>query len=740
MTGTLPFRQMLTSSRLIALKKKPYGVRPIAIGETWLRIISKLVLKTDPVLVEAYEKNIAPIRYVGARQFGVLTRCGTEAVAHAIREAVHTGRALASLSLDFMNAYNIPLRERIAEAIRRLAPSHFPYFTWSYQHEAPLYCVNKQKDIVRLLSSSGVRQGDVLAPLWYCMATRCILDQLEDEFPLVEVYAYIDNIDILILAPPCSTDAELNIDHEAVPYQEPDKFVHQTVSRILQSVSETAATIGARLQPHKCSLFSLNPEHVSRCHDLGLQISTEGSVILGTPVGSDNYVSAQVNQSLSSYGQRLINALLAVDIPAQDKMLLLRHCISNTPMHLARTISLTNTPTQQIFGEWDQAISQALSEILHHDVIPSTLIDLPIRVGGFGLRSMSKLCPIAFSASLLQANAVLTQQTESFISCSLSTVNRIRPFAYEILNRFPPEPEEAALPLADLQLQLGSQTIPLCSLPPREDNGIQSALMFHRDNDESAIFREALSQRLAPLFADNRACSVWLNVHPSNSTYEIPDREYLTLARTRALYSPIMGTDSCPLCHLCAPAANHIYTCRRFGEWRLARHNHQVRILRSVCPPGTGHEVILDCSPSFSSSSSSSPSSSSSSSYLTPSPTAGNLIADLLLRQGNRLTVIDVTIVATRQMHVHHTDAEARAFRSKTTKYRPAVLNGVIQDVIPFVVGPFGNIGKAGTSFLATLSMSEPVRLRMRLSLGAARATSRIILAWLSLGERLRRS
>lgn len=737
----------MTASRLIALRKKPQGIRPIAIGETWLRILGKLLLKTDPILREAFARNTAPTQYVGTRQFGVLTRCGVEAVAHTVREAVLTGRAVASLSLDFLNAYNIPGRARMAQWISRWAPSHFRMFEWTYRHEGSLFCTNKEKDIVRLASACGVRQGDVLAPLWYCIATRHILQQLEEELPLIEVFAYIDNVDILILAPPRSNDGELNIDHRNLPYDQPDRFVQLMCQRILQIVTNAAASIGARLQPQKSSLFALNPAHLHRCQDLGIQLTSQGTSILGVPIGRDEFVSQQAQQLLSSACHRSVAALIRAELPAQDKMLLLRNCIAPTPMYLARSISLT-TSTHNIFGEWDEAMQQALKAILLINDISPTLIDLPTRLGGFGIRSMSNICTLAFSASLMQANAVLMAQTASTIHCTAGTMRRIWPFLQEVLTLFPAAHDANAAPV---QSQIDNNTLPVCDLPSRRNKGIQSALTFHRDNNTANTFQQGLHPRLAPLYADSRACSAWLNIHPTNAYFELPDREFLTMARARALHEPTSLLGQCPLCHLTAPNANHIYTCRRFGEWRLSRHNFITRSLRSACPANTIYQALLTRTPAHSpvhsppSSPSASPSSpsrtaisSSGLPYLTPSPLAGHLIADLLIRQGNRSIAVDVTVVSTRQIHVTHRDAELRAAQAKVTKYRPAILNGTIKEVVPFVVGPFGNIGEGATQFINTLSAPDPVRLRLNISIAAARATSRMILAWLSLAERVR--
>lgn len=633
----------------------------------------------------------------------------------------------------------------MANKIKQLAPAHFKFFEWSYRHEASLFCVNKERDIVRLTSSSGVRQGDVLAPLWYCIATRYILDQLEQDFPLIEVYAYIDNIDILILAPPASNDGELNVDHRTLPYQQPDKFVAHTVKKILQTVTESAATIGARLQPAKCVLFAPQQRMLRDCHDLGVQLSHQGTHILGVPVGQDDFVDTQVRQQLAASSTRAVKALLDIDLPAQDKMLLLRHCIATIPVHVVRTVALnTSTTTPNfVFNDWDQAMCRALKAILHLEDIDETLVDLPVRLGGFGIRCMTNLCSMAFSASLMQANAVLVAQTGQAVACTANTMQRIWPYLQEILNLFPP-PEEAGrdgqMMTATVQQQIDNKIVPTCGLPPRRGEGIQQALTFHRDDQRAQIFMESLPDRVAPLFADSRACSAWLNIHPSNRIFEMEDSEFLTLARARALHDPVAARDTCFWCRLVNPPANHHYTCRGFGDWRLQRHNYITRLVRAACPADTLYQAVLSMTtvaqlrapgPPV-------PASRFALPHMIPMSTSDCLIADLLMFRGIKAIAVDITVVATRQIHVSHREAEMRAAKHKMTKYTPVLLNGTIQELIPFVVGPFGNIGQHASEFLKALDPPEPNRLRLQISMAACRATARMILAWLSLARRVR--
>jgi hypothetical protein len=737
--GVLEYRRLFTSSLLISLQKKPKGIRPIAIGETWVRIFGKLILKLDPILRDALINNTGPTAYVGCHQYGVLTRSGTEVVAHAIREAIQSGRAVAHLTLDFRNAYNDGDRIEFAERIGQLAPSHSPYFQWLYRHAASLFTVDRQTNqIIRLESSSGLRQGDVLASLWYCIGARAILDHLTDNFPLIEVFGYVDNVDILILKPPLSNDEELNIDHEKFPPADNlPQYIQMTVNEVLQHVNQVSSNLGIKLQPAKCSLFVPKPDHRPLQQDLPIPLHHDGSVVLGTPVGSDDFIREKVESILDEYGGQVMQAIMHLPIPKQDKMILLRSCVASIPMHLARTVSLQNGLTGQIFESWDTNLQEACAHLLHLNMVPSQLVDLPIRLGGFGLRLMKGLSSVAFPASLLQANMVLcTQRKDTALQCSWPTASRCCKYLNIALQLFPPPPEQqVSQEVVDNLLVSG--TLPHITIPTRSEDGIQRMFSMARDAKKRDHFvNVTLSPRDRTLFADTSVARSWLHVRPTHPHMNIPDREFTVLARARALYVGTGQYPDCPCCKADEIPGNHPYSCRALSQWRQERHNFQVRLLQSYLPSETkiehklpGLKPFSPTAPSFSSSSSSSSlSAKSRTPHQAPRSTRRRLIADLLIPSS--LTAFDVTIVATRPIHSTHLEAEKRAENHKVRKYSPALADGTIRDIIPVVIGPFGNIGVQARAYIDTNLPDFAKALKTRIALGVARGTARMIECW----------
>jgi len=98
--GLLPkeTQPLFWCSRLVALQKRPSGIRPIAVGETFRRLAGKLLLR----------KHLADVLpSLRPHQVGVGVRGGVETVIHDLRAWVRKARlGEGILSIDFRNAFN----------------------------------------------------------------------------------------------------------------------------------------------------------------------------------------------------------------------------------------------------------------------------------------------------------------------------------------------------------------------------------------------------------------------------------------------------------------------------------------------------------------------------------------------------------------------------------------------------------------------------------------------------------
>ena len=95
LTGDMPEWEELRASRLVPLRKKCGGIRPIAIGEVWARLMSMCAMAACPQI----GPSLAPL------QVGVGVRGGAQCLGHAIRAGVLQHPDHVTVQLDFKNAF-----------------------------------------------------------------------------------------------------------------------------------------------------------------------------------------------------------------------------------------------------------------------------------------------------------------------------------------------------------------------------------------------------------------------------------------------------------------------------------------------------------------------------------------------------------------------------------------------------------------------------------------------------------
>lgn len=207
------FIQVMYGASLCALNKKGGGVRPIAVGNTFRRITSKLACAS--VRSERASKFIP-------RQVGFGVKGGCEAAAHATRSFIkkNSHRKVVIVKIDFRNAFNEVDRDVFLNEMRLNCPAIFPYLWQCYSAPTLLF----YGDFI-LLSQNGAQQGDPCGPLIFSSANQFVIDALVSEF----VIFYLD-------------DGTIAGEYEPVLHD-------------FKKVIDECAKIGLQINPTKCELF-----------------------------------------------------------------------------------------------------------------------------------------------------------------------------------------------------------------------------------------------------------------------------------------------------------------------------------------------------------------------------------------------------------------------------------------------------------------------------------------------------
>ncbi|XP_008486032.1 uncharacterized protein LOC103522716, partial [Diaphorina citri] len=256
LSGNLPddLCPLLYGASLCALKKKDGGLRPIAVGNTFRRLTSKLVcFKLRPTLNE----------YLLPHQLGVSAKQGCEAAIHSVRTYVsnpsNSGKVL--LKIDFKNAFNSVERDVILHQVKAKIPSAFPFLNQCYRKPS---CLFFGKEYIS--SVVGAQQGDPCGPLAFCLAVQHIVQSMKSE---LNVW-YLD-------------DATLADDPE-------------TVLSDFKALISLAKDAGLEINSAKCEIFSISsPLDISTLNDFRsiapdiTLLSDRDLSLLGAPILLDSF-------------------------------------------------------------------------------------------------------------------------------------------------------------------------------------------------------------------------------------------------------------------------------------------------------------------------------------------------------------------------------------------------------------------------------------------------------------------
>ena len=150
------------TANLAALLKKNGDIRPIGVGETWRRLVSKCLSKVSQ---RHASEHLVPL------QVGVGLPLGTEAAVRTLRSWFHRHAEEGDkvvLNIDFENAFNCVDRQTIIQQCRLHFPELSPWVEWCYMEPSLL-----QFGARTIKSESGVQQGDPLGPLLLPWRSSC---------------------------------------------------------------------------------------------------------------------------------------------------------------------------------------------------------------------------------------------------------------------------------------------------------------------------------------------------------------------------------------------------------------------------------------------------------------------------------------------------------------------------------------------------------------------------------------
>ena len=163
---------VLFGANLTPLRKKDGGIRPIASGSVFRRLVGKIVSQR---IQAQLGEVLRPV------QLGYGTKGGCEIAVHATRAflGMATNETRCLLKLDFKNAFNTIRREKMLEKVKEVIPDYLPYVSGTYLSPTTLFCGDET-----ISSNNGVQQGDPLGQMLFCLVVDELAKSLESPLNL----------------------------------------------------------------------------------------------------------------------------------------------------------------------------------------------------------------------------------------------------------------------------------------------------------------------------------------------------------------------------------------------------------------------------------------------------------------------------------------------------------------------------------------------------------------------------
>ena len=303
LNGNLPdrARELLLASRLVALTKTEGKYRPIAVGELFPRLAGKLAMNK---VTSAAAALLAP------HQLGVGVPCGAERIVHSLQHTltdVNSRHAL--LKVDIANAFNTCDRARVLRLLYEQPALSALYRMADFAYSSPSQLLLQGCEGQSLLSANGVRQGDALSALLFCLYLRDTLAEVS-QIADVQLHAFCDDVNVS---------------------GEPAEVV-----KALHALQQKLPAIGLQLNTAKshCAYFHeaeapLQRSVLTTLAELDIQMHDDWLEVVGAVVGRDEDairkgVAAKLDEDEGTAA--FFHRLQLDELNVQSAILILRQC------------------------------------------------------------------------------------------------------------------------------------------------------------------------------------------------------------------------------------------------------------------------------------------------------------------------------------------------------------------------------------------------------------------------------
>jgi hypothetical protein len=556
---------------------------------------------------------------MGDIQLGVGTSCGAEKIVHTVQNFILTKPTEDAILIDFRNAFNTVSREIILQAIKIQLPNMYPFVSTIYDASPNLWfksppTPNQPPTVSSILSAEGAQQGDPLGPLLFALAVMPLLKDLDRALGGI-VRAYLDDTTLLGQFV-FQTNSLTLLSNECQKY---GLSVNYKKFHILMGSRPTLEDALADQQAYALLCPGIPTTNI-KIHPDNLPSSSSlyGFVVLGTPVGTDEFVI--------SYLANFVSSTLVSDINRLDKVTQLHslwtyfsYVVNQKITHLLRAIPPRLTASLVKSFELIQLKLfnrvTCLDLLSEGDCEPLPLTDLQLRqlrlstsCGGFNLRYLTDVSNAAFLASMTTSYPSLISSFPDFSTSVLyrdyeesyaywksnSTFPTTTPSSISSNSPTRPTTEPPILPLQNFSTWLISLTQTIQFLRPRLQRYFTSTILTTRLHQFRALLLESNNTNAIVRYQslDQSITGAILRTWPKNE-WRVYNNAFAISCRFRlglAVFPSLLDTPQLCRCQPHSPPSvdpygNHLCCCKLGGEV-TNRHNQLITCLRDLAKLG----------------------------------------------------------------------------------------------------------------------------------------------------------